>query len=70
MTNLFNRLKPEVLELLLIEQLAFPSTINQLLKQLESNNSWLDLTYGNICTLKVHLDLKDYSPDSIDKLFN
>ena len=69
MKNLFNRLKPEFLERLEIEQKIFESTINQLFIDLKKNKYWFDLSYSTICTLKVHLYLSDYSPSSIDNLF-
>ena len=68
--NLLERLAPEHLEMLKAEQEKFPLTIKNLIAELESNNHFLDLTYQSILKLFLHLDLKDYSVTSLEKLFN
>jgi hypothetical protein len=67
--NLLERLRPEHLEMLKAEEIKFPHTIKNLIAELESNNHFLDLTYQTILKLFIHLDLKDYSISSIEKLF-
>jgi hypothetical protein len=68
--NLLDRLRPEHLEVLKAQELEFPLTIKNLIAELESNNHFLDLTYQTIRKLFLHLDLKDYSVSSFEKLFN
>ncbi len=67
--NLLEKLNPEHLEMLKAEQEKYPATIKDLIAELESNNHFLDLTYQSILKLFLHLDLKDYSISSIEKLF-
>jgi hypothetical protein len=67
--NLLDRLRPEHLEMLKVKELEFPHTIKNLIAELESNNHFLDLTYQTILKLFIHLDLKDYSISSIEKIF-
>ena len=68
--NLLERLSPEHLEMLKAEEQKYPATIKNLIAELESNNHFLDLTYQSILNLFLHLDLKDYSVTSLEKLFN
>jgi len=68
--NLLERLSPEHLEMLKAEEQKFPLTIKNLIAELESNTHFLDLTYQSILKLFLHLDLKDYSVTSLEKLFN
>ena len=68
--NLLQKLSPEHLEMLKAEQEKFPLTIKNLIAELEDNNHFLDLTYQSILKLFLHLDLKDYSVTSLDKLFD
>lgn len=70
MKNLFNRLKPEFLEKLEIEKEVFPSTLDSLFIELKEVTNWIDLSYSAICILTVHLGLRDYSPSSINEIFN
>jgi hypothetical protein len=68
--NLLQRLSPEHLEVLKAQELEFPLTIKNLIAELESNNHYIDLTYQSILKLFIHLDLKDYSISSIEKIFD
>jgi hypothetical protein len=68
--NLLEKLSPEHLEMLKAEEIKFPHTIKNLIAELESNNHYIDLTYQSILKLFIHLDLKDYSISSIEKLFD
>jgi hypothetical protein len=68
--NLLEKLNPEHLEMLKAEEIKFPLTIKNLIAELESNNHFLDLTYQSILKLFLHLDLKDYSVTSLEKLFD
>ena len=68
--NLLEKLSPEHLEMLKAEEEKYPYTIKNLIAELESNNHFLDLTYQSILKLFLHLDLKDYSVTSLEKLFN
>jgi hypothetical protein len=68
--NLLERLRPEHLEMLKAEEIKFPLTIKNLIAELESNNHYIDLTYQSILKLFLHLDLKDYTVTSVEKLFD
>jgi len=68
--NLLQKLSPEHLEMLKAEEQKFPLTIKNLIAELESNNHFLDLTYQSILKLFLHLDLKDYSVTSLEKIFD
>ena len=68
--NLLERLSPEHLEMLKAKELEFPLTIKNLIAELESNTHFLDLTYQTILKLFLHLDLKDYSVTSLEKIFD
>ncbi|CAB4172844.1 hypothetical protein UFOVP950_10 [uncultured Caudovirales phage] len=68
--NLLDRLSPDHLERLKAEEVKYPTTIKILMMELSDNTHFLDLTYYNILKLFLHLDLKDYSVTSLEKLFN
>jgi len=68
--NLLEKLNPEHLEVLKVQQEKYPATIKNLIAELENNNHFLDLTYQSILKLFLHLDLKDYSVNSVEKLFD
>ena len=68
--NLLERLSPEHLEVLKTEEEKYPATIKNLRTELANNTHFLDLTYQSILKLFLHLDLKDYSVTSLEKLFN
>jgi hypothetical protein len=68
--NLLEKLSPEHLEMLKAEEQKFPLTIKNLIAELESNNHFLDLTYQSVLKLFLHLDLKDYSVTSLEKIFH
>jgi hypothetical protein len=44
--------------------------MKMLMKELANNNHWIDLTYQSIHTLYLHLELQDYSPTSVEKIFD
>jgi hypothetical protein len=67
--NLLERLSPEHLEMLKVEEEKYPTTIKNLKAALVYNTHFLDLTYQNILKLYMHLDLKDYTITSVEKLF-
>jgi hypothetical protein len=67
--NLLERLSPEHLEVLKTDEQRFPNTIKMLIKELENTNHWIDLTYQSIHTLYLHLELRDYSPTEVEKIF-
>lgn len=68
--NLLQKLSPEHLEVLKAEEQKFPLTIKNLIAELESNNHFLDLTYQSVLKLFLHLNLKDYSVTSLEKIFD
>jgi len=67
--NLLEKLNPEHLEMLKVQQEKYPTTIKNLKEALANNNHFLDLSYQNILNLYMHLDIKDYTIASIEKLF-
>ena len=67
--NLLERMSQEHLEMLKVEEERFPNTIKNLRTELANTNHWIDLTYQSILKLYMHLDLKDYTITSIEKLF-
>ena len=69
MKNLFERLKPEHIQKLKDKESLYPKTIPFLFSELEKNTFWADLTYSCIFTLLTHLNLYDYSPTTIQNLF-
>ena len=70
MRNLFERLKPEHLEKLNEIGHLYPATKIVLFSALKSNNFWSDLTYSCIFTLLNYLDIYDYSPHTIQSIFD
>jgi len=69
MRNLFERLKPEHIEKLKEAQTLYPSTIPNIFLELELNTFWVGLTYSCVFTLLSYLDIYDYSPSTIESLF-
>jgi len=70
MRNLFERLKPEHIKKLKYKEILYPKTIPFLFSELQSNNFWSELTYSCIFTLLSYLDIYDYSPSTIENLFD
>ena len=68
--NLLDRLSPEHLEVLKTDEERFPNTMKMLMTELANTNHWIDLTYQSIHTLYLHLELQDYSPTSVEKIFD
>ena len=68
--SLYYRLNPVHLEYLLSTEPSFPYTINGILDELRTETDWVSLSYGTVCNLKQFLNLTDYSPTSIDSIFN
>ena len=68
--NLLDRLSPEHLDRLKTDEARFPNTMKMLIKELANTNHWIDLTYQSIHTLYLHLELQDYSPTSVEKIFD
>lgn len=69
MRNLFERLKPEHVQKLNEIEDLYPATKIGLISALESNNFWADLSYSSIFALLHHLEIHDYSPTTIENLF-
>jgi hypothetical protein len=70
MKNLFERLKPEHIEKLKESQTLYPATIPNIFLELELNTFWADLTYSCVFTLLSYLDIYNYSPSTIENLFD
>ena len=69
MKTLYDRLKPEYKNLLDQEAKKYPFLSNSLITNLKEMEFYVDLRYGDVCILINHLNLKDYSPLTVDKLF-
>lgn len=68
-TSLYYRLNPEHLDYLLSTEPSFPATIGGLLNELRTTDSWIKLSYVNVCELVNWLRLPDYAPHTIDSIF-
>lgn len=68
--SLYYRLNPTHLEYLLSTEPSFPFTISCVLDELREKSNWGSLSYETISQLVVFLKLPDYSPSTIDSLFN
>ena len=69
MRNLFERLKPEYIQKLKESEILYPCSIPAIIKSLEENNFWSDLTYSQVIIFLDHLDIYDLSPSTIQNLF-
>jgi hypothetical protein len=47
-----------------------PNMVQSIFDDLNYHTHWLSLTYRTICCLVYYLDLPNYSPETIEKLFN
>ena len=70
MKNLFERLSLENQEKLKDLESLYPITIKDLINKLQCNYAWTELKYIDITTLVNYLYLDDYSPTSIENLFD
>ena len=70
MKNLFERLKPEYLEIFKDIEYLYPLSAKYLKEELITNYYWFDLKYSEIVTLVSHLRIFDYSPSTIESIFN
>jgi hypothetical protein len=68
--NLLERLSPEHLEMLKKDEVLYPHAIKNLCKELSELEYWCDLKYSTVLNLIVYLRIKDYSPTSVEKLFD
>jgi hypothetical protein len=68
--KLINRLSPEHLLMLKAEEINYPETTKRLIEELSNTTHWVDLKYSTICKLVFNLGIKDYSPSTIDKIFD
>lgn len=68
--SLYYRLNPTHLEYLLSTEPSFPYTIGNILDELRTESNWVRLSYDSVCNLVNFLSLPDYSPTTIDTLFN
>ena len=70
MKTLFEKLKPEVVELLMLEEQYYPATIKRLTDQLKSKHFFTELTVGDAYSL-VRLDqTKRFSIYELTECFN
>ena len=70
MKNLYDRLSPENQDKLKQISELYPATFSAVSEELRANKSYLGLTYYTICELVNHFGLKDYSPFSMNEIFN
>ena len=68
--SLYYRLNPTHLEYLLSTEPSFPFTLSGVLDELRLTTNWNRLSYETIGNLVSFLKLPDYSPTTIDSLFN
>jgi hypothetical protein len=68
MKTLLEKLKPEVLELLELEALEYPSTVERLKETLSNMNYWVELRIADATRL-VSIN-KIYTPFTIEELSN
>jgi len=68
--SLLDRLKPEYLLMLKNEEIKYPFSAKHLQNKLASTNHWVDLEYGTVINLLTFLELFDYTPASLDKVFD
>ena len=68
--SLLDRLKPEYLVMLKNEEIKYPFSAKHLQNKLASTNHWVDLEYGTVLILLTFLELFDYTPASLDKVFD
>lgn len=69
MKTLFERLKPEHKAKLDIEAEKYPHAVKATIKEMNDNNSILDLKYNTILSLSMYLHLKNYDITEILNLF-
>ena len=68
METLFEKLKPEVLELLKLEAAEYPATIEALTEKMNNMNWWTELKMSDaIYLVNIH---KKYSTFSVENLIN
>ena len=67
--SLYYRLNPTHLEYLLSTEPSFPFTIGGVLDELRTEVNWIRLSYDSVCNLVNFLNLKDFSPSTIDSIF-
>jgi len=70
MKNLFERLKPEYLEIFEDVEFLYPLSTKYLKEELITNYYWFDLKYSNVVALLNYLRKFDYSPSTIESIFN
>ena len=68
--SLLDRLKPEYLVMLKNEEIRFPFSAKHLQNKLAKTNHWVDLEYGTVINLLTCLELFDYTPACLDKIFD
>jgi hypothetical protein len=69
MKNLLEQLSAENLAILTEARTKYPSSVSALLKSLESNQSWIYLTYNDVIMLASYLGLHSYDPSTIGNIF-
>jgi DNA-binding PadR family transcriptional regulator len=68
--NLLERLSPKHLLMIKAEEVNYPETIQRVIKELSNTTHWVDLKYSTIYTLLFNLKIYDYSPSTINKIFD
>ena len=68
--SLYYRLDSVHLEYLLSNEPSFPFTIGGVLDELRTETNWVRMSYDSVCNLVNFLNLPDYSPTTIDSIFN
>jgi hypothetical protein len=68
--SLYYRLNSKHLNYLLGCEPSFPFTIGNVLEELRTKSDWNTLSYETICNLVWSTGSSDYSPTTIETLFN
>lgn len=69
MKTLYERLKQEHKDSLVLEAEKYPTSVNAIIDKLKSEVVWTELTYGEVSMLVTYLNLKSYNPVTIANLF-
>lgn len=69
MKKLIERMKPENVQILREAEKSFPYSVGAVIKELETQNFWMELKYDTISILVSQLGLKGYDPTEICSIF-
>lgn len=70
MRSLFDRLKPDYLEVLWKEGERFPFAVKDIVDEMQREQHWTDLKFSTVVNLSLYLRLDNYRPSTINELFD